>query len=87
MQKIEQAILSRVQRRFTELRDELLATSQDLAKSEKRPTVRTRNVNIAASKQIVDLCQAVLMAGGRDENEQLHRSSVDRERRAGLAFG
>jgi hypothetical protein len=74
MQRIEQAILSRVQKRFAELRDELLAASHELAKSESPNWAQAERL-FAASRQVADLCQAVLMAGGRDENEQLHRSS------------
>jgi hypothetical protein len=75
MQKIEQAILSRVQKRFAELRDELLTASQEFAKSENPNWAQAERL-FTASKQVADLWQGLLIAERPDENGQLHRSSM-----------
>src|SRR5207248_2323097 len=75
MQKIEQGILARVQRRFAELRDELLAASHELAKSQSPDWAQAERL-FAASKQVDDLCRAVLTTEGSDQNGQLHRLSA-----------
>jgi hypothetical protein len=59
MRETEQRVLHKIQRRFTELRDELLAASHEFAKSENRDWERAERL-FAASKRVDELCRSVL---------------------------
>jgi len=59
MQEIERRILGKIERRFAELRDELLAASQDFAKSESRDWAQAERLFIA-SKEVDELCKSIL---------------------------
>src|SRR5206468_3597319 len=76
MQKIEQGILARLQRRFAELRDELLAASHEFAKSENRDWGQAERL-FAASKKVDDLCRSVLTPVSDDATEEISLPRVD----------
>jgi hypothetical protein len=59
MEKVEQGITERIQRRFAELRDELLAASQEFAKSENHDWGQAERL-FAASKKVDELCCSVV---------------------------
>lgn len=59
MREIEQRGLGKIERRFAELRDELLAASHEFAKSESRDWARAELL-FAASKKVDELCKSLL---------------------------
>jgi hypothetical protein len=59
MKEIEQRVFIKIERRFGELRDELLAASQKLAKSESHDWTRAERL-FTASKEVDELCRTVL---------------------------
>jgi hypothetical protein len=76
MQEIERRILGKIERRFAELRDELLAASQDFAKSESRDWAQAEQLFIA-SKKVDDLCKSILTP---PEAEQTRHVSITKTR-------
>jgi hypothetical protein len=70
MEKVEQGITERIHRRFAELRDELLAASQEFAKSENHDWGHAERM-FAASKKVDELCRSVLTAVTEDATDQL----------------
>jgi hypothetical protein len=79
MQEIEQRGLGKIERRFAELRDELLAASHEFAKSENRDWARAE-VLFAASKKVDELCKSVLTP---PESEEIGQVSVTHSRANG----
>ena len=69
MEKVEQPIVERIQRRFAELRDELLAASQEFAKSESHNWGQAERM-FAASKKVDELCRSVLTPATEHATDQ-----------------
>ena len=69
MQKIERGLLGNIQQRFSQLRDELLAASNEFAKSENRDWEQAERL-FAASKRVDELCRNVLRPLGDEKTEQ-----------------
>ena len=84
MQEIEQRIRGKIERRFTELRDELLAASHELAKSENRNWEQAERL-FTASKKVDELCRDVLVPTMNATAEQTSVSSVNVNGAATLA--
>ncbi len=59
MREIEQRAFGKIERRFAELRDELLTASQEFAKSESHDWTQAERL-FAASKKVDELCKSVL---------------------------
>ena len=76
MQEIEQRIFDRIQRCFTELRDELLAASHEFAKSENHDWAKAERF-FAASKKVDELCRSVLAPITDEPTEQVTLSRTD----------
>jgi hypothetical protein len=70
MQEIERRIHEKIERRFTELRDELLAASHELAKSENRDWGQAERL-FAASKKVDELCRSILTAASDDTTKHI----------------
>jgi hypothetical protein len=60
MEQIEREIMGKIQRRCAELRDELLAASQEFAKSQNHDWDRAERL-FTASKKVDELCRSVLV--------------------------
>jgi hypothetical protein len=76
MREIEQRLLGRIQRRFAELRDELLTASQEFAKSENRDWEQAERL-FAASKTVDELCRSVLTPVSDHRVERFSVSHAD----------
>jgi hypothetical protein len=70
MLELEHGIVSKIKRRFAELRDELLAASQEFAKSEKHDWGQAERL-FAASKKVDELCRSVLGPVSDSATEQV----------------
>jgi hypothetical protein len=76
MKEIERQILGKVERCFTELRDELLAASHEFAKSENHDWAKAERF-FAASKKVDELCRSVLTPTTASVTEQVNVSRPD----------
>jgi len=76
MKKVEQGITERIQRHFAELRDELLAASQEFAKSENHDWRQAERL-FAASKKVDELCRSVLTPATDDATDQVRVLAVN----------
>lgn len=78
MKEIERQVLGKVERRFTELRDELLAASHEFAKSENHDWAKAERF-FAASKKVDELYRSVLtpIAGSATEQVNVSRADVN----------
>jgi hypothetical protein len=78
MGEIERQILGKVERCFTELRDELLAASHEFAKSENHDWAKAERF-FAASKKVDELSRSVLtpIAGSSTEHVNISRADVN----------
>jgi hypothetical protein len=77
MEKVEQGITERIQRRFAELRDELLVASQEFAKSQNHDWGQAERL-FAASKKVDELCLSVLTPAIDHATEEVWVSPVNR---------
>lgn len=76
MQDIERKLLSKLEGQFVELRDELLAASQEFAKSEKHNWEKAERL-FNASKKVDELCRGVLTPAADLATDAASASRVD----------
>jgi hypothetical protein len=76
MLQIEQQIFGKIQRRFAELRDELLTASNEFAKSEKPNWAQAERL-FAASKTLDAVCRNVLTPVSGHESEHMSVPEAD----------
>jgi hypothetical protein len=78
MKEVERQVLGKVQRCFTELRDELLAASHEFAKSENHDWAKAERF-FAASKKVDELWRSVLTptTGGATEQVNVSRADIN----------
>src|SRR5213080_2526446 len=76
MKEIERHVLTKVERRFTELRDELLAASHEFAKSENHDWAKAERF-FAASKKVDELWRSVLTPIASSTTDQMNISRAD----------